>query len=243
MYKDANDKYQDILDILKEKNPQKYVKRYEDLTEMLMNWQKMGNGEFYPRPTAEQQKQRENIIKLSHRDLEPVKNELKDIEQDPTFYVLDSERVEQISCMYALYWDYLDTWERLNNEEETNRNDLIELDREENSTDKGNFLPVEFTENNPQIRKYIDMAINCGMIKRTSTGGEWIYKGNTKTGKARLGYFCFKAFKEPRPQKAIQNYFGIDDISPNITNASMEVKRGDAIRWRKEIDDKIFKDL
>jgi hypothetical protein len=58
----------------------------------------------------------------------------------------------------------------------------------------------------------------------------------------QLGYICYKIFDTPRPIAALENYFNVGRLSSEITTAGYEVKRADVIKWRTEIDKKIFEE-
>lgn len=70
---------------------------------------------------------------------------------------------------------------------------------------------------------------------------KWFF-GESRGKQARLGYFCYKAFDQPRPINKLEELFGVKKLSSSITTASMKATRADVIAWRKEIDSKIFFD-
>lgn len=95
-------------------------------------------------------------------------------------------------------------------------------------------LPSEL--DTPEANKYFARAVAVGMMERTDSGGKW------KLPQARLGYFCNKIFPQPRPIAALEKYFGVKKLSASITAASLKPTRADVIKWRAEIDTKIFFD-
>ncbi|MBQ9575549.1 MAG: hypothetical protein IJV11_01585 [Muribaculaceae bacterium] len=95
---------------------------------------------------------------------------------------------------------------------------------------------IELPQELETARQYFTRAIEAGYIETTATGASW------KGTKAKLGYFCMKAFQPPRPINAIEQLFGIKRLSGAITQASYDVKRADVLKWRGEIDNAIFND-
>lgn len=95
-------------------------------------------------------------------------------------------------------------------------------------------LPDEL--NTPEANKYFARAVKVGYIKKTATGYKW------DRALTRLGYFCSKAYTQPRPVSALETYFGVKNLAASITQASFECKRADVMRWRSEIDATIFYD-
>lgn len=101
--------------------------------------------------------------------------------------------------------------------------------------DKGNVLPDDILED--EERKYYERAIKCGFIKMVGGGFSWVYGGNV-----RLGYFCSKVYKTPRPINKLESRFNVKKLSASITQAEYNSKRDDVKRWRDEIDKMIFFD-
>lgn len=85
-------------------------------------------------------------------------------------------------------------------------------------------------------RKYIERAIEKGYMEQKGNGCRWLRT------KAQLGYFCSRAYTQPRPLNAIEVFFGVKKISSSITQADYEATRIDVKTWRKEIDDTLFYD-
>lgn len=101
--------------------------------------------------------------------------------------------------------------------------------------DKGDVLPDDILED--EERKYYERAIKCGFIKMVGGGFSWVYGGNV-----RLGYFCSKVYKTPRPINKLESRFNVKKLSASITQAEYNSKRDDVKRWRDEIDKMIFFD-
>lgn len=111
------------------------------------------------------------------------------------------------------------------------KEDLLET---ESNTVEEKMLPDEL--NTERARKYFKRAVEAGYMTMTAQGAKW------KNLKAVLGYFVERIFcptnTEKLPEKAINNFFGIDRIGSAITalhNGKKEQK------WRAEID-KLFID-
>lgn len=85
-------------------------------------------------------------------------------------------------------------------------------------------------------KKYIERAIEKGYMEQNGNGCKWL------GSKAQLGYFCSRAYVQPRPLNAIEDFFGVKKISSSITQADYKAKRIDVKAWRKEIDDTLFYD-
>lgn len=94
--------------------------------------------------------------------------------------------------------------------------------------------------NTDKAKKYFARAIEAGYMTRDKNGYKWKYGGNK--GQIRLGYFCYKVFDQPRPISRLEELFGVNRLSASITNASFKPSTAGTKQWRKEIDDKIFKD-
>ena len=92
----------------------------------------------------------------------------------------------------------------------------------------------------PGERKYFKRAMERGYIKTTSTGLEWVAIGG-RGGNAQLGYFLSKIYPQPRPINELERLFNVKKLSTNLTNAGLEIKRADVVRWRTEINN-IFND-
>ena len=99
-------------------------------------------------------------------------------------------------------------------------------------------LPSEL--DTERARKYIAKAIQAKYIIVTDKGLQWVYGGNK--GQARLGYFCNKVYEAPRPVNKLEETFKVKKLSSSITNAAIEAKRADVIKWRNIIEDTIFND-
>lgn len=91
-----------------------------------------------------------------------------------------------------------------------------------------------------ETRMYFTKAIKAGYMKVENDGYKWLFGGDK--GQARLGYFCNKAFKTPRPINKLEEIFGVKKLSASITNADYEAKRVDVKMWREEMDNEIFND-
>lgn len=83
-------------------------------------------------------------------------------------------------------------------------------------------------------RKYFARAVEAGLMEKNF---KW-------TGTpAQLGYFCSKAYKQPRPINSLENFFNVKKLSSAITKAEISTpKRADVIEWRKKQDEEIFYD-
>ena len=75
-------------------------------------------------------------------------------------------------------------------------------------------------------------------MEKTNNGYKWLFGGSR--GQARLGYFCFKVYNQPRPINPLEKLFGVKKLSASITNAGIEPIRQDVKKWRQEMDTKIF---
>lgn len=113
---------------------------------------------------------------------------------------------------------------------------LEQKDDNENECSNDVNLPNELNNNNAKV--YFARALECGYIKYTNNGYRWSFGGSK--GQARLGYFCFKVYNQPRPISQLEKLFGVSKLSASITNAGFEPKRADVKEWRKEMDNKIF---
>lgn len=104
--------------------------------------------------------------------------------------------------------------------------------------DDGVVLPPELEPE--RVGKYFIKAIKVGYMEKDGNGYKWLFGGNK--GQARLGYFCNKVFKQPRPINILEDLFKVKKLSASITAAGVEVKRADAKRWREEMNNIIFND-
>lgn len=116
---------------------------------------------------------------------------------------------------------------------------LDDLEIRENKTKTALDLPIELSTDKARI--YFKRALECGFIMLSGNGYKWFF-GESRGKQARLGYFCYKAFDQPRPINKLEELFGVKKLSSSITTASMKATRADVIAWRKEIDSKIFFD-
>ncbi len=89
-------------------------------------------------------------------------------------------------------------------------------------------------------KKYFERALECGWIEVSGKGCTWLYGG--RRGQVRLGYFCSKVYDMPRPINTLEEVFNVKKLSSSITNAEVGSKRADVVRWKKEMDDRIFFD-
>lgn len=96
----------------------------------------------------------------------------------------------------------------------------------------GREIPRELATE--QARKYFARAVDAGLM---SIDYKWIGQ------LARLGYFCSKVYKQPRPINALEQFFNVKRLAAAITQAeTAEVKRSDVKQWRAEIDEAVFFD-
>ena len=123
---------------------------------------------------------------------------------------------------------------RLPNELNTDTAEGLRLP-EQTTTDTAEGLRLPDELNTERARKYFARAVEAKFMKLTPTGAKWLKP------LARLGYLCFKIYPQPRPITALEKYFNVRKLSSNITNASIDARRADVIKWRAEID-KIFID-
>ncbi|PWM11184.1 MAG: hypothetical protein DBY00_04355 [Flavobacteriales bacterium] len=93
---------------------------------------------------------------------------------------------------------------------------------------------------NPQTKKYFDRALKAGYMELSNAGLKWNAIGG-KGGNSQLGYFCSKVYSPPRPISALENLFKVTRLSSYITNAGLDVRRADTIKWRNDVD-KLFQD-
>lgn len=93
-------------------------------------------------------------------------------------------------------------------------------------------LPPEM--DTPDARKYLGECGRLGWIKPTGNGAI------SNIPQIRLAYICSKIYNNPRPIKALEEYFGVHNLAASITQAEVPSKRADVIRWRNEIDNLIF---
>lgn len=98
------------------------------------------------------------------------------------------------------------------------------------------YLPSELE----QAQKYFAKAINMGYMRKEGSGYKWLFGDNRR--QARLGYFCNKAFTQPRPINTLEQIFGVKKLSASISNAGIKAIRADVKKWRNEMDDSIFND-
>lgn len=91
-----------------------------------------------------------------------------------------------------------------------------------------------------ETRMYFTKAIKAGYMKVENDGYKWLFGENR--GQARLGYFCYKVFKSPRPINKLEEIFGVKKLSASITNASYEAKTVGVKMWREKMDNEIFND-
>lgn len=92
-------------------------------------------------------------------------------------------------------------------------------------------LPSEL--DTEQARKYFERAVVTGLMTKQY---KWL------ESQAQLGYFCLKAFEQPRPLNTLEAFFNVKKLSSSITQATYEAKRADVKKWRTEQDKKIFFD-
>lgn len=116
---------------------------------------------------------------------------------------------------------------------------LDDLEISENKTKTALDLPIELSTDKAKI--YFKRALECGFIMLSGNDYKWFF-GESRGKQARLGYFCYKAFDQPRSINKLEELFGVKKLSSSITAASMKATRADVIAWRKEIDSKIFFD-
>ena len=90
-------------------------------------------------------------------------------------------------------------------------------------------LPSEL--NTRQTRKFFNRAVKVGLMDKQY---KWL------STQAQLGYFCLKAFEQPRPINTLETFFNVKKLSGSITQASYKPKRADVIKWRAVQDKKIF---
>lgn len=84
--------------------------------------------------------------------------------------------------------------------------------------------------------KYLERASNHGYWKPSGDKATW-----EKTP-AMLGYFCLKAYDQPRPITQLELFFGVKNLAASITQASYTPKRNDVKKWRSDMDTLIFFD-
>lgn len=106
---------------------------------------------------------------------------------------------------------------------------LDELQPQEPCTERE--LPSEL--DTEQARKYFERAVVAGLMTKQY---KWL------ESQAQLGYFCLKAFEQPRPLNTLEAFFNVKKLSSSITQATYEAKRADVKKWRTEQDKKIFFD-
>ncbi len=110
--------------------------------------------------------------------------------------------------------------------------DYLSIDTEPEDSTEGLRLPVEL--DTTEARKYFKRAMERGYINTTSTGLEWVAIGG-RGGKAQLGYFLSKIYPHPRPINALEKFFDVKKLSADLTNAELDYKRADVVRWRTDI--------
>lgn len=99
-------------------------------------------------------------------------------------------------------------------------------------------LPDKINIDNAEV--YFIRAIDAKFMIKNGDGYKWIFGENR--GQARLGYFLCRIYEHPRPINDLEEYFGVKKLSSSLTNGDLKAKRNDVIRWRIEIDKKIFFD-
>ena len=65
-------------------------------------------------------------------------------------------------------------------------------------------------------RVFFERAVNNGYMEMTATGGKWLNK------QAVLGYFCLKAFEQPRPITALEGFFSVRNLAASITQVDIK---------------------
>lgn len=95
-------------------------------------------------------------------------------------------------------------------------------------------LPDEL--NTERAKKYFPRAVEAGYMELTETGYLW------SGAQVRLGYFIHKTYNSPRPFAALEKYFNKGRLSASTTQASYKVNRADVVKWRADMDNKIFFD-
>jgi hypothetical protein len=139
--------------------------------------------------------------------------------------------IHEPSDVYNWVIEYLNA--KLHQATETDK--CIDTDQAtDTDQDTGISLPDELDTD--RARNYFARAVKIGYLIIDNG----IYKANCK--KVQLGYICYKIFDTPRPIAALENYFNVGRLSSEITTAGYEVKRADVIKWRTEIDKKIFEE-
>lgn len=95
-------------------------------------------------------------------------------------------------------------------------------------------LPISLDKGD--AKKYFERAFNNDYLDWSGSNATWEKEA------AKLGYFCYKAFDQPRPITQLELFFGVKNLAASITQASYKPKRADVIGWRAEMDSLIFFD-
>lgn len=145
----------------------------------------------------------------------------KDTDLDQYGYMMGNGRMTDKECevLIEAYRDWAQEFQQ-NSSNNNIRNMDITLPK---SLDKGD------------AKKYYDRALENGYMDWFEGKAAW------KEIFAKLGYFCKKAYKQPRPINDLEKFFNVRKLSAAISQAG-EAKRADVIAWRAEMDSLIFFD-
>lgn len=83
-----------------------------------------------------------------------------------------------------------------------------------------------------ETEKYFVRAEKAGYMD----GHKWL------KSQIQLAYFCSKAYHQPRPITALEEFFEVKNLAASITQAGYAPKRDDVKKWRAAMDKAIFYD-
>lgn len=144
---------------------------------------------------------------------------------------------DSIKKIYNLCWFCSDVDDMFNSLHDIESVDDDEEEFDDSKTvngvkqDNQSSLPDEFQSDT--IKKYFHRALQNNYI---DSQYKWLKPH------AQLGYFCMKAFEQPRPITVLEQFFNVRNLAAAITQACYTAKRNDAKKWRKEMDSLIFND-
>lgn len=101
--------------------------------------------------------------------------------------------------------------------------------------DKPKDLELPEIVGTDRARKYFARAIDAGFMELTENGAKWLLE------QVKLAYFCSRIYDSPRPISDLEKFFNIRGLSALISQVTVnEPKRADVVKWRNDIDKKIF---
>lgn len=208
--------------------------KYQHL--MSGEWQRFGNSLLDGRFIESPELHKEGILLLSEcRDLLlPYQELLSGIYLD---FDLIRGQINDYLVGHRDIDNYLDILEAFFDEFDSAQYEIEALSSEKalkgNSKQDNHNNNLPFELNTEGARKYFPRAEKAGYMD----GNIW------KKPTVQLAYFCSKIYSNPRPTSALEEFFGVKNLSAQITQVETnEPKRRATILWREAIDDAIFYD-